>query len=138
MSFVVSCPVLEHGKVLIVNEACSFVYNNNLYILSDAFTFFKNLKAEDRAHRHGQKRVVNVYIFCAKVAVITVLYNILADYFHEMFSLEFSSVALILIACQDTSDELQWQQLNRSLLRVSSTVNGKRHATREIEVYSFK
>ncbi|XP_047966683.1 DNA annealing helicase and endonuclease ZRANB3 isoform X2 [Salvia hispanica] len=57
-------------------------------------------QAEDRAHRHGQKRVVNVYIFCAK----------------------------------DTSDELQWQQLNRSLLRVSSTVNGKRHATREIEV----
>ncbi|XP_042035654.1 DNA annealing helicase and endonuclease ZRANB3 isoform X3 [Salvia splendens] len=57
-------------------------------------------QAEDRAHRHGQKRVVNVYIFCAK----------------------------------DTSDELQWQQLNRSLLRVSSTVNGKRHAIREIEV----
>lgn len=83
--------------------------------------------------------MVNVYIFCAKVAVITYsLYNILADYFHETFSLEFSSVALILIACQDTSDELQWQQLNRSLLRVSSTVNGKRHAIREIEVYSFK
>ncbi|KAL1531695.1 DNA helicase [Salvia divinorum] len=57
-------------------------------------------QAEDRAHRHGQKRVVNVYIFCAK----------------------------------DTSDELQWQKLNRSLLRVTSTVNGKRHAIREIEV----
>ncbi|KAH6801112.1 SNF2 domain-containing protein / helicase domain-containing protein / HNH endonuclease domain-containing protein [Perilla frutescens var. hirtella] len=57
-------------------------------------------QAEDRAHRHGQKRQVNVYIFCAK----------------------------------DTSDELQWQQLNRSLHRVSSTVNGKRHIIREIEV----
>ncbi|XP_057791867.1 uncharacterized protein LOC131008825 isoform X2 [Salvia miltiorrhiza] len=57
-------------------------------------------QAEDRAHRHGQKRAVNVYIFCAK----------------------------------DTSDESQWQQLNRSLLRVSSTVNGKRYAISEIEV----
>ncbi|KAL8547085.1 hypothetical protein ACS0TY_006711 [Phlomoides rotata] len=57
-------------------------------------------QAEDRAHRHGQKRLVNVYIFCAK----------------------------------DTSDELHWQKLNRSLLRVSSTVNGKRDAVREIKV----
>ncbi|KAK6153464.1 hypothetical protein DH2020_013103 [Rehmannia glutinosa] len=57
-------------------------------------------QAEDRAHRHGQKRLVNVYIFCAK----------------------------------DTSDELQWQQLNRSLLRVSSTVNGKHDAIQEIKV----
>ncbi|KAG8388752.1 hypothetical protein BUALT_Bualt02G0158000 [Buddleja alternifolia] len=57
-------------------------------------------QAEDRTHRHGQKRSVNIYIFCAK----------------------------------DTSDELQWQQLNRSLLRVSSTVNGKHDAIREIEV----
>ncbi|KAK6128150.1 hypothetical protein DH2020_038103 [Rehmannia glutinosa] len=56
-------------------------------------------QAEDRAHRHGQKRLVNVYIFCAK----------------------------------DTSDELQWQQLNRSLLRVSSTVNGKHDAIQEIK-----
>ncbi|KAL3617824.1 hypothetical protein CASFOL_038145 [Castilleja foliolosa] len=57
-------------------------------------------QAEDRAHRHGQKRLVNVYIFCAK----------------------------------DTSDELQWQKLNKSLLRVSSTVNGKRDAIQEIKV----
>ncbi|KAI3463878.1 hypothetical protein Pfo_020541 [Paulownia fortunei] len=57
-------------------------------------------QAEDRAHRHGQKRLVNVYIFCAK----------------------------------ETSDELQWQQLNRSLLRVSSTVNGKHDAIQELEV----
>ncbi|GFP84534.1 swi/snf-related matrix-associated actin-dependent regulator of chromatin subfamily a-like protein 1 [Phtheirospermum japonicum] len=57
-------------------------------------------QAEDRAHRHGQKRLVNVYIFCAK----------------------------------DTSDELQWQQLNKSLLRVSSTVNGKHDAIQELEV----
>ncbi|KAK4402232.1 DNA annealing helicase and endonuclease ZRANB3 [Sesamum angolense] len=57
-------------------------------------------QAEDRAHRHGQKRPVNIYIFCAK----------------------------------DTSDELQWQQLNRSLLRVSSTVNGKHDAIQEIKV----
>ncbi|KAL0335549.1 UNVERIFIED_CONTAM: DNA annealing helicase and endonuclease ZRANB3 [Sesamum radiatum] len=35
---------------------------------------------------------------------------------------------------QDTSDELQWQQLNRSLLRVSSTVNGKHDAIQEIKV----
>lgn len=60
----------------------------------------------------------------------------------NLFSPEFSCLALILFAfshiCpinyQDTSDELQWQQLNKSLLRVSSTVNGKRHAIPEIEV----
>ncbi|EYU23580.1 hypothetical protein MIMGU_mgv1a000528mg [Erythranthe guttata] len=57
-------------------------------------------QAEDRAHRHGQKRPVNIYIFCAK----------------------------------DTSDELQWQRLNKSLLRVSSTVNGKYDAIKEIKV----
>ncbi|XP_075492000.1 LOW QUALITY PROTEIN: uncharacterized protein LOC142530108 [Primulina tabacum] len=59
-------------------------------------------QAEDRAHRHGQKRLVNIYIFCAK----------------------------------DTSDELHWQRLNTSLLRVSSTVNGKHDAIQEIEVES--
>ncbi|KAL8056880.1 hypothetical protein ABFS82_04G147000 [Erythranthe guttata] len=59
-------------------------------------------QAEDRAHRHGQKRPVNIYIFCAK----------------------------------DTSDELQWQRLNKSLLRVSSTVNGKYDAIKEIKVES--
>ncbi|GER51811.1 SNF2 and helicase domain-containing protein [Striga asiatica] len=57
-------------------------------------------QAEDRAHRHGQTRPVNIYIFCAK----------------------------------DTSDELQWQQLNKSLLSVSCTVNGKHDAIQEIEV----
>lgn len=59
-------------------------------------------QAEDRAHRHGQKRLVNIYIFCAK----------------------------------DTSDELHWQQLNTSLLRVSSTVNGKHDAMQEMKVES--
>ncbi|EPS69999.1 hypothetical protein M569_04762, partial [Genlisea aurea] len=57
-------------------------------------------QAEDRTHRHGQKRSVNVYIFCAK----------------------------------DTTDEILWQQLNKSLLRVSSAVNGKHDAIHEIEV----
>ncbi|PIN17307.1 DNA helicase [Handroanthus impetiginosus] len=64
------------------------------------FLHVKHLKAEDRAHRHGQKRLVHVYIFCAK----------------------------------DTSDELQWQKLNRSLLCVSSTMNGKHDAIQEIKV----
>ncbi|XP_073123529.1 uncharacterized protein [Henckelia pumila] len=59
-------------------------------------------QAEDRAHRHGQKRLVNIYIFCAK----------------------------------DTSDELHWQRLNTSLLRVSSTVNGKHDVIQEMEVES--
>ncbi|KAL3824759.1 hypothetical protein ACJIZ3_020788 [Penstemon smallii] len=59
-------------------------------------------QAEDRAHRHGQKKLVNIYIFCAK----------------------------------DTVDELHWRRLNGSLLRVSSTVNGKRDAIREIEIES--
>ncbi|OWM65249.1 hypothetical protein CDL15_Pgr008839 [Punica granatum] len=35
---------------------------------------------------------------------------------------------------QDTTDDLHWQHLNRSLYRVSSTTNGKRDAIREIVV----
>ncbi|KAL8118157.1 uncharacterized protein LOC141723593 [Apium graveolens] len=60
------------------------------------------LQAEDRAHRRGQTKAVNIYIFCAK----------------------------------DTSDESRWQKLNKSLHRVSSTVNGKYDAIQEIEIDS--
>ncbi|KAL6574198.1 hypothetical protein OROHE_001102 [Orobanche hederae] len=60
------------------------------------------LQAEDRAHRRGQTKAVNIYIFCAK----------------------------------DTSDESRWQKLNKSLQRVSSTVNGKYDAIQEIEIDS--
>ncbi|KAL6511701.1 hypothetical protein OROGR_021298 [Orobanche gracilis] len=60
------------------------------------------LQAEDRAHRRGQTKAVNIYIFCAK----------------------------------DTSDESRWQKLNKSLHRVSSTVNGKYDAIKEIEIDS--
>ncbi|KAL1810213.1 hypothetical protein ACET3Z_027203 [Daucus carota] len=60
------------------------------------------LQAEDRAHRRGQTKAVNIYIFCAK----------------------------------DTSDESRWQKLNKSLHRVSSTVNGKYDAIHEIKIDS--
>ncbi|CAA6657426.1 unnamed protein product [Spirodela intermedia] len=60
------------------------------------------LQAEDRAHRHGQKNAVNIYIFCAK----------------------------------GTLDELHWLHLNKSLYRVSSMMNGKSNAIKEIEVDS--
>lgn len=60
-----------------VNAALSYKYVcvsvcvcvNNVCTLRDACTFFKHFQAEDRAHRHGQKRPVNIYIFCAKVPV---------------------------------------------------------------------
>ncbi|KAM7269724.1 hypothetical protein ACFE04_025221 [Oxalis oulophora] len=58
------------------------------------------LQAEDRAHRKGQTKAVNIYIFCAK----------------------------------DTMDESHWQSLNKSLNRVSSTMNGKYDAVQEIAV----
>ncbi|CAK9148010.1 unnamed protein product [Ilex paraguariensis] len=60
------------------------------------------LQAEGRAHRRGQTKAVNIYIFCAK----------------------------------GTSDESLWQQLNKSLYRVSSTMNGKYDAVQEIAVDS--
>ncbi|KAF9593056.1 hypothetical protein IFM89_020063 [Coptis chinensis] len=58
------------------------------------------LQAEDRAHRRGQTKAVNIYIFCAK----------------------------------DTSDDLHWQYLNKSLHRVSSVMNGKYDAVQEIAI----
>ncbi|KAJ1291737.1 hypothetical protein BS78_02G339000 [Paspalum vaginatum] len=58
------------------------------------------LQAEDRAHRRGQTKAVNIYIFCGK----------------------------------NTLDESHWLQLNQSLFRVSSLMNGKKDAIREIEV----
>ncbi|XP_047314227.1 DNA annealing helicase and endonuclease ZRANB3-like isoform X1 [Impatiens glandulifera] len=58
------------------------------------------LQAEDRAHRRGQTKAVNIYIFCAN----------------------------------DTSDLACWRSLNKSLNRVSSTVDGKYSSVRGIEV----
>ncbi|XP_075112779.1 uncharacterized protein LOC107811423 [Nicotiana tabacum] len=57
-------------------------------------------QAECRAHRQGQTKGVNVYIFIAK----------------------------------DTSDESRWQNLNKSLRQVSSTMDGKYDAVQAIEV----
>lgn len=48
---------------------------------------------------------------------------------HIEYSFSFSTL-------QNTVDELHWQRLNRSLLRVSSTVDGKHDAVREIEVFT--
>jgi hypothetical protein len=39
-----------------------------------------------------------------------------------------------MLVLQDTSDESHWFQLNQSLFRVSSLMNGKKDAVREIEV----
>ncbi|KGN63703.1 DNA annealing helicase and endonuclease ZRANB3 isoform X1 [Cucumis sativus] len=58
------------------------------------------LQAEDRSHRRGQTKAVNIYIFCAK----------------------------------DTSDESHWQNLNKSLRRITSTTDGKYDAIQEIAV----
>ncbi|KAK6920937.1 HNH endonuclease [Dillenia turbinata] len=60
------------------------------------------LQAEDRAHRQGQTKAVNIYIFLAK----------------------------------DTRDEFHWKFLNKSLLRVSSTTDGKYDSVQKIEVES--
>ncbi|XP_059303669.1 uncharacterized protein LOC132055726 isoform X3 [Lycium ferocissimum] len=57
-------------------------------------------QAESRAHRQGQTKGVNVYIFIGK----------------------------------DTSDESRWQALNKSLRKVSSTMDGKYDALQAIEV----
>lgn len=39
-----------------------------------------------------------------------------------------------MLVLQNTSDESHWLQLNQSLFRVSSLMNGKKDAVREIEV----
>lgn len=62
------------GKMLMLHSVINMcvwvcVCVNNVCTLRDACTFFKHFQAEDRAHRHGQKRPVNIYIFCAKVPV---------------------------------------------------------------------
>ena len=41
---------------------------------------------------------------------------------------------IIMLVLQNTSDESHWLQLNQSLFRVSSLMNGKKDAVREIEV----
>ncbi|KAK2970335.1 hypothetical protein RJ640_003303 [Escallonia rubra] len=61
-------------------------------------------QAEDRAHRKGQTKAVNIYIFCAK----------------------------------DTSDEMRWLRLNKSLHRISCTMDGKYDAIKEIEKLDVK
>lgn len=72
----------------------------NACILSDACTFFKYLKAEDRAHRHGQKRQVNVYIFCAKVSLFSIQYIF---WLFSSCSPDFPSVGLILFTFPTSS-----------------------------------
>jgi hypothetical protein len=58
----------------------------------------------------------------------------------RLFSFAICSVIFIVIAnrimlvLQNTLDESHWLQLNQSLFRVSSLMNGKKDAVREIEV----
>ncbi|KAK7852707.1 dna annealing helicase and endonuclease zranb3 [Quercus suber] len=82
-------------------------------------------QGESRAHRRGQTRAVNVYIFCAKVLIC--------------FSVDFLDIFIFyinqcLFTLQDTTDESHWQNLNTSLRRVSSTTDGKYDAIQEILV----
>ena len=84
-------------------------------------------KAEDRAHRRGQKNAVNIYIFCAKVLV-----SFSMGYLLTYLSSTCKVIAITTL--QDTLDESHWQSLNKSLRRVSSTTNGKYDAIQEIEV----
>lgn len=96
------------------------------------------LKAEDRAHRRGQTKAVNIYIFCAKVFIFlfyTYVYYLLLEKFPQFFCLKLSYGEIFF---QDTPDESLWQKLNKSLRHVSSTVNGKYDAIQEIEVLYLK
>ncbi|KAK9114348.1 hypothetical protein Syun_021145 [Stephania yunnanensis] len=45
-----------------------------------------------------------------------------------------NAVNIYIFCAKDTCDELHWQNLNKSLNRVSSVMNGKYYAVREIEV----
>ncbi|KAL2935367.1 DNA annealing helicase and endonuclease ZRANB3 [Bienertia sinuspersici] len=45
-----------------------------------------------------------------------------------------NAVNIYIFCAKDTSDDSRWRRLNRSMQRVSSTINGKYDAIREIEV----
>lgn len=93
----------------------------------DVYNIFVFLKAEDRAHRRGQKNAVNVYIFCAKVLLSVGVIDLQA-----CFSLPGNVTVNTIL--QDTIDESHWKNLNKSLRCVSSATNGKYDAIQEIEV----